>query len=53
MLTCGWGCCCAEATHDFCQRGVDWGFTTFMQLRDVLDKSKGFLKDDKLEVCSD
>ena len=32
------------------QRGVDWGFTTFMPLKEVLDKSKGFLKDDKLEV---
>ena len=40
----------AEATHDFCARGVDWGFTTFMALRDVLDPKRGFLKDDTLEV---
>ena len=31
-------------------RGVDWGFTTFMPLKDVLDPKRGFLKDDTLVV---
>lgn len=35
-----------EAKHDFCRGAVDWGFTSFMPLREVLDESKGFLKDD-------
>ena len=40
----------AEASHEFTSRGVDWGFTTFMPLKDVLDPKRGFLKDDRLVV---
>ena len=32
--------------------GLNWGCTNFLPLKDVLDKDKGFLKDDKLEVCA-
>lgn len=42
---------CAEAHHGFSASGVDWGFTSFMSLRDLLDPKKGFLAaDDSLTV---
>ena len=31
---------------------MDWGFTTFLALRDVYNTQKGFLVDDVLEVPS-
>ena len=43
-------CAAAEANHNFSSQGVDWGFTTFMHLKDLMDPRRGFLRDDKLEV---
>lgn len=36
----------------FCQGVVARGLSNFMPLKDVLDKNQGFLKDDKLKVCT-
>lgn len=43
-------CKIAEADHNFSAGGVDWGFTSFMNLRDLLDPKKGYLVDDTLTV---
>ena len=44
---------CAEANHTFSSGSVDWGFTTFLALRDIFNtQQKGFLVDDTLEVPS-
>ena len=42
----------AGLTHHFCKEQVEWGFSKLMLLKDILDEAKGFLQDDKLEVCS-
>lgn len=39
-----------EATHNFCAREQDWGFTQFVPLQDLHDVSKGFLLNDTLVV---
>ena len=47
---CDWGA--AELSHNMFTRGSTWGLAHFMPLNDILDRNKGFLKDDNLEVCS-
>ncbi|EIE26652.1 cysteine proteinase [Coccomyxa subellipsoidea C-169] len=42
-----------QADHNFSAGGVDWGFTSFMNLRDLLDPKKGYLVDDTLTVSMD
>ncbi len=47
---------CADANHTFSSGSVDWGFTTFLPLKEVTNQQKGFLLEDTLEValcCSD
>ena len=44
---------CADANHTFSSGSVDWGFTTFLALRDIYNlQQKGFLVDDVLEVIT-
>lgn len=40
----------SSSEQTFHQRSGNWGFMTFMPLEDVLDETKGFLKDGKLKV---
>ena len=40
----------ADAVHTFQSNGVDWGFTSFLPLRDLMDPKKGFCVDDTIEV---
>ena len=47
--SCNWGAA-ADLSNKMFTEGTSWGFTDFMPLKDVLDKDKGFLKDDMLEV---
>lgn len=42
----------ADAEHTFASNGVDWGFTSFVALRDLQDPSKGLCVDDTIEVCN-
>ena len=42
----------ADANHTFSSGSVDWGFTTFLPLRDLYNAQKGYLVDDTLEVAS-
>ena len=44
---------CADSQHNFTGGAVDWGFTSFMPLRDLLDPRKGFLVDDTITVSPD
>ena len=40
----------AEANHVFNSGSVDWGFTSFLALKEIANLQKGFLIDDTLEV---
>ena len=43
-----WTLCFAEIHHLFYLKENDWGFSHFMQLSDVLDPAKGYIKDDTI-----
>ena len=45
---CNWDAAAESIPHSY-KQGTSWGYTSFMPLKKVLDKTKGFLKDDKLE----
>ncbi|CAL8466972.1 g6508 [Coccomyxa elongata] len=41
-----------DSQHNFTGGAVDWGFTSFMPLRELLDPRKGFLVDDTITVTA-
>lgn len=46
----GWLAVCTEANHSFSSGSVDWGFTTFLLLKEICSPQRGYLLNDTLEV---